>query len=157
MVEWLNGYFRIKTIQPSNHSTIYPLEKNTDKTPFLISWLRNHVASIAATSVDFLVTIFLTEIAGIWYLISNTIGATAGGTVSFIMGRLWVFNKRDSKWQHQAFRYLVAVVLSIGLNTLGVWFFTETFHIQYIMAKVITAIFIGVTVNFFMFRYFVFK
>lgn len=73
------------------------------------------------------------------------------------MGRMWVFNKRDAKWQHQAFRYLIAVLLSIGLNTLGVWFLTETFNMQYVMAKVIIAIIIGVSVNFFMFRYFVFK
>ena len=130
---------------------------SSEKTPLLLSWLRNHVASVSATAVDFLVTIFLTEIAGIWYVVSNTIGATAGGTVSFVMGRLWVFNQRSSKWQHQAFRYLIAVLLSIGLNTLGVWFFTETFHIQYIVAKIIVAVIIGVTVNFFMFRYFVFK
>ncbi len=130
---------------------------NSEKTPFLLSWFRNHVASITATSVDFLVTIFLTEIIGIYYLISNTIGATAGGGISFIMCRLWVFNQRNSKWQHQAFRYLLAVLLSIGLNTLGVWFFTEIIHLQYIVAKIITAVIIGISVNFFVFRYFVFK
>ena len=130
---------------------------NSEKTPFLLSWLRNHVASVTATSVDFLVTIFLTEIIGVYYLISNTIGATAGGATSFIMCRLWVFNQRNSKWQHQAFRYLLAVLLSIFLNTLGVWFFTELFHLQYIVAKIITAVIIGISVNFFVFRYFVFK
>ena len=83
--------------------------------------------------------------------------AAAGGGVSFILCRLWVFNQRNSKWQHQAFRYLIAVIISIGLNTLGVWFFTEIIHLQYILAKIITAVIIAVTVNFFMFRYFVFK
>lgn len=130
---------------------------NSEKTSLLLSWLRSHVASVSATAVDFGVTIFLTEIVGLWYLASNTIGATAGGTVSFIMCRLWVFNQKNSKWHHQAMRYVLAVLLSIVLNTLGVWFFTEIIHLQYILAKVITAIIIGVSVNFFMFRYFVFK
>ena len=115
------------------------------------------MVSVTATSVDFGITIFLTEIIGLYYLVSNTIGAAAGGGVSFILCRLWVFNQRNSKWQHQAFRYLIAVIISIGLNTLGVWFFTEIIHLQYILAKIITAVIIAVTVNFFMFRYFIFK
>ena len=130
---------------------------NNQKTPLVLSWFRSHVASIAATTVDFAVTIFLTEVAALWYVISNTIGATAGGAVSFALSRIWVFNQRTSKWQHQALRYLLAVLLSIGLNTLGVWFITETFGIRYILAKVITAVIIGISINFFMFRYFVFK
>ncbi|MEZ4933132.1 MAG: GtrA family protein [Saprospiraceae bacterium] len=130
---------------------------SNEKTPLLLSWLRNHVVSVTATSVDFGVTIFLTEIMGLWYLASNTIGATAGGIISFVLCRMWVFNQRNAKWHHQAFRYLIAVLVSIGLNTLGVWFFTEIVHLQYVMAKIITAVIIGVSVNFFMFRYFVFR
>ncbi len=129
----------------------------TEKTPFLLSWFRNHVASISATATDFAVTIFLTEVLAIYYVLSNTIGATAGGIVSFILCRIWVFNQRDGKWQHQAMRYVIAVVISIGLNTLGVWGITETFEIRYFYAKIIMAVVIGVSVNFFMFRYFVFK
>lgn len=141
MVEWLNGF----------------ISNKEGKTPLISSWFRSHVASISATTVDFVVTIFLTEIVALWYVISNTIGATAGGLVSFIMCRRWVFNQRSASWQNQALRYVIAVLLSIGLNTFGVWFLTEHFGFQYIMAKVITAVFIGISVNFFMFRYFVFK
>lgn len=130
---------------------------DNQKTPLLLSWFRSNAASIAATSVDFAATYFLTDVVGIWYVISNTIGATAGGAVSFSLCRVWVFNRRSAKWQHQALRYLLAVVLSIGLNTLGVWFITETFGLQYLLAKTITAVIIGISVNFFMFRYFVFK
>ncbi len=143
--------------RPLNHLNHLEQELNSEKTPFLLSWLRNHVAAVSATSVDFGVTIFLTELVGLWYLASNTIGATAGGIVSFLLCRLWVFNQRNARWQHQAFRYLIAVLVSIGLNTAGVWFFTEIVLLPYIVAKIITAVIIGVSVNFFMFRYFVFK
>jgi len=127
------------------------------KTPLVLSWFRSHVASISATATDFAVTIFLTEIFSVYYVLSNTFGATAGGVVSFVLCRLWVFNQRDQKWHRQALRYAFAIALSIGLNTLGVWWITETFVIKYFYAKMITAVVIGVSVNFFMFRYFVFK
>lgn len=145
------------------HTTVLEDETMTqetsgdNKTPFLMSWFRSHVASITATGVDFAVTIFLTELAGLWYVLSNVLGASAGGVVSFTMCRLWVFNRRNSKWHHQALRYVLAICLSLTLNTLGVWFLTETFHISYVISKVLAAGLIGVTVNFTVFRYFVFR
>ena len=130
---------------------------STSKTPLLISWFRSHVASLLATATDFLITISLTEIFSLWYVFSNILGATVGGVVSFTLCRLWVFNRRTSRLHHQAFRYLLAICLSLVLNTLGVWFLTETFHISYVVSKVIAAVAVGITVNFLVFRYFVFR
>ena len=132
-------------------------QAENEKTPLWLSWWRNHVASVTATGTDFLITIFLTEAVRLWYLLSNTLGATAGGVVSFLMCRWWVFNRRNDHWHRQAFRYLIAVILSIILNTAGVWFFKEILDVQYIVGKIITATVIGVSVNFLMFRYFVFR
>ena len=130
---------------------------NTEKTPLILSWFRNHVSSITATAVDFGLTLVLAELIGVWYVVSNVIGATAGGVVSFILGRNWVFKSKQSKWEHQAFRYVIAVLVSIGLNTLGVWLLVENTTLQLAVAKMIVAVFIGVSVNFFMFRFFVFR
>lgn len=131
--------------------------QNTEKTSLVVSWFRNHISSISATAVDFGVTLLSANVIGIWYVVANVIGATAGGVVSFVLGRNWVFNQRDSKWEHQALRYVIAVLVSIGLNTLGVWLLVENFEIELAIAKMIVAVIIGVTVNFFMFRYFVFR
>ena len=133
------------------------MQPSTEKTPLLLSWLRNHVSSITATAVDFGVTLFLAKWMGIQYVIANTIGATSGGVVSFLLGRTWVFNSKEAKWRHQAVRYVIAVFVSIGLNTLGVWLLVENTNLQLAVAKMIVAVIIGVSVNFFMFRYFVFK
>jgi len=127
------------------------------KPPLLVSWFRSHVASLLATAMDFLVTIFLTEVAAVWYVLSNALGAAAGGAVSFTLCRLWVFNRRQGRLRHQAFRYLLAVGLSLSLNTLGVWFMTETFQISYVISKTVAAVVVGISVNFLVFRYFVFK
>jgi putative flippase GtrA len=136
---------------------VVEVSEASKKTPLLRSWFRSHVVSVTATAVDFLVTIFLTEVAALWYVFSNAIGATAGGAVSFTLCRLWVFNRRTAQWHHQAFRYVLAIGLSLTLNTLGVWLLTETLHIPYIVSKIIAAAVVGVSVNFLVFRYFVFK
>ncbi len=133
------------------------IQAKPKKTPLVLSWFRSHIASVLATAMDFLVTIFLTEVVAIWYVLSNALGATAGGVVSFTLCRLWVFNRRSAKWHHQAFRYVLAIVLSLTLNTLGVWFLTETFQISYVISKIFAAVAVGISVNFLVFRYFVFK
>jgi putative flippase GtrA len=127
------------------------------KISFKLSWLRSQAVALTATGVDFLVTIFLTELAGIWYVASNATGAFCGAVVSFMLCRNWAFNRRDRRWHFQAFRYACASGMSLLLNTGGVWFLTEAFCISYVVSKIIIATLIGVTFNFLMFRYFVFR
>ena len=127
------------------------------KTPLLLSWIRSQFVSVTATGVDFLVTIFLTEVVKTWYVAATMSGAIAGGVVSFILCRAWAFNRRNQIWKYQMLRYAMAISLSMTLNTLAVWFMTENFHIPYIYAKIMAAALVGLTVNFLVFRYFVFK
>ena len=128
-----------------------------EKTPFWTSLFRSQFASIVATTSDFLVTIVFTELLQIWYVISNACGAFTGAIVSFWLGRNWAFKRQSKNWIGQAFRYALVSLASMGLNTYGVYFLTETFDIQYIVSKTIVAIIVGICFNFFLFRYFVFR
>lgn len=121
------------------------------------SWLRSQAVALTATGTDFLVTILSKEIFGLWYVASNAIGAFSGAVVSFLLLRHWAFQRKDQAWHGQAFRYVLASGLSLLLNTLGVWFLTETFSLQYVLSKTVVAILMGLTVNYWMFRHFVFK
>lgn len=121
------------------------------------SWLRSQATALTATGTDFLVTILLKELAGIWYVASNATGALCGAVVSFLLLRHWAFQRHDQRWHGQAVRYVIASGLSLVLNTSGVWMLTETFDIQYIVSKVAMAVFMGLTVNFLMFKHFVFR
>ncbi len=121
------------------------------------SWLRSLAVALTATGTDFLVTIGLKEVAGLWYVASNATGALCGAVVSFVLLRKWAFRRHDQRWHGQAVRYVLASGLSLLLNTAGVWFLTETFDIQYIVSKIVVAVFMGLTVNFLMFKYFVFR
>lgn len=127
------------------------------KPSLLVSWFRSQFVSVTATGVDFAVTILLTEIIKTWYVASNVAGAIAGGIVSFTLCRVWAFNRRSQVWHLQALRYVLAIALSLTLNTLLVWALTESLHISYIFSKIMAAAAVGLTVNFLVFRYFVFK
>ncbi|MBK9016019.1 MAG: GtrA family protein [Saprospiraceae bacterium] len=121
------------------------------------SWLRSQAAALTATGTDFLVTIGLKELAGLWYVASNATGALCGAIVSFALLRHWAFQRHDQRWHGQAVRYVLASGLSLVLNTSGVWLLTEAFDIQYVISKVIVAVLMGLTVNYLMFKHFVFR
>jgi putative flippase GtrA len=129
----------------------------SEKTPFWKSFYRSQFASIVATAADFIITIFLTQVSGVWYVISNYCGALTGAIISFLLGRNWAFNRTGKKWEWQALRYGITSFMSVNLNTYGVWLLTENLDLHYTISKIIIAILIGVCFNFPMFRYFVFK
>jgi len=129
------------------------VKKSVEKT----SWLRSQAVAITATSVDFLVTIGLKELAGLWYVGSTATGALCGAVTSFVLLRKWAFQKNEERWHGQAARYVIASGTSLLLNTGGVWLLTEVFDIQYVVSKIIVAVLMGLTVNYLMFKHFVFR
>ena len=120
-------------------------------------FLSAQVAAFIGIAVDFGVVIFLTEIVGMWYVISNVIGATCGAITNFSLGRNWVFSFTQNKISHQAFRYFLVAAGSMILNTLGVYLLTEFTSLNYIYSKIIVAVLIAFTFNFLLQKYFVFK
>ena len=114
-------------------------------------------AAIIGTVVDFLGTLFFTEIVGILYWISNAMGAALGAITNFLLGRYFVFDAKHQKIQTQAFRYVLVSTGSLILNTAGVYFLTETFKFHYMGSKVIVAVIVAVTFNFFLQKNYVYK
>jgi putative flippase GtrA len=137
-------------------STITTIE-SVKKPRIIISFFRAQVTALAATAVDFSVMIFFKEILGLWYMVAVVIGTSAGGFVGFMLGRYWAFISTEVKSIKQAKKYLAVMVGSFLLNVGGVYLMVEDLHFQYIIAKVIVAIVVGIGFNFFLQRYFVFK
>ena len=131
-------------------------KKSTERS-FSRIFFSAQIAALIGTIVDFLTVIILTELVGIWYVISNAIGATCGAIVNFILGRNWVFLSKENKVLNQAIKYFIVALGSMILNTLGVYILTEYTSLHYVLSKVIVAVLIAFTYNFFLQKNYVFK
>lgn len=127
------------------------------KVPLFESFAKSQFSSLLATAVDMSALVFLTEVGGLYYVLSAGIGAFFGACISFILGRNWAFRRKDGKLTLQALRYMMTSATSLVLNTAGIYALTDLIGIQYIISKVIISIIIGVCFNFVMYRYFVYR
>lgn len=114
-------------------------------------------AAFVGTIVDFASMLFLKEIFGIWYVTATAIGAFLGACTNFLLGRYWVFTASENNMTGQVFRYALVASGSLLLNTGGVYLVTEYGGIPYFYSRIIVAVIIAVSYNFFMQKNFVFK
>lgn len=134
------------------------VQKDVYKRPSLrTSFLRAQIVSLTATTTDFFVSIGLYQIFDIYYVTSTILGALSGACTSFTLGRNWAFINRQGKISRQALKFILTNGFSLFANTTGVYFFKENFDLSFVASRVIVAVFVGVSFNFLLNRYYVFR
>jgi len=123
----------------------------------LVSFIRYNAVAIFATAIDFSTFLFLKDIVGLWYVLSGFLGAVFGGIVAFVLNRNWVFVSQDKNVKIQIIKYLLTWGGSIMLNTYGLYLLVENTHINETTAKILVAILVGISYNFLMSRFVIFK
>lgn len=124
---------------------------------FVRTFTRSQVTAASASLVDFGLLFFLTEVVGLWYVASVACGAAAGATTNFLLNRHWTFNAAHDRWHDQAFRYFAVSSGSLLLNTGGTWAVTEWGQLPYGFSVFIVSFVVGLSFNYPLQRYFVFK
>ena len=88
-------------------------------------FIKAQLSSYVASLVDFLVTILLVKLSGLFYLYATFLGSVVGGMVNCAINYGWVFHADDCKKTHVALKYLFVWGGSILLNTWGTFALTE--------------------------------
>lgn len=100
------------------------------------------LVGIVATMIDFLVLTVLTELMGVYYLLSAAIAFVVATIVNYGASMKFVFDSRYSKGQkHQELTiFVVLSLIGLGLNQVFMWFFVEITVIHYMIAKILATI-----------------
>ena len=113
----------------------------------MFTFIRSNIASISASLVDYFVTIIAVQFCSFPVMLAGITGTISGGTINFQMGRVWVFQKKQSARREQAKRYFVVWFGNLMLNTAGLYVL-KSHVVHYIIAKVIISILVAVFYNY---------
>jgi len=121
------------------------------------SIIRFIISGCIATVVNLAILYVLTDIFGIWYLISAVVSFLAAFFVSFSLQKFWTFGDRDTNQLHlQAVKYFIFSSINLVLNTIMIYIFTDFFGIWYILSQIFTAAIIAIE-SFIIYRFVIFK
>lgn len=119
-------------------------------------FLKVQISSIMGSALDYLSTIVLAETVQIWYLAANFTGNLLGGSLQFIMNREWVFKARKGSVKVQVIRFILVMGGNLLLSTAGVFILTSGYRVNYLLAKTIISVLLGLTYNYYLQKKFVF-
>jgi len=123
----------------------------------MITFLKANVASLAASGIDFLMTVLLVQYGGVEVVVAAATGTITGGIVNFLIGRHWVFRAGDERAVRQAWKYTLVWTGNLFLNTGGVYLLAEGAGLHYAASKVITSLLVALLYNYPLQKYFVFS
>ena len=110
----------------------------------------------SAAALHFSLLYFLTNVLGVWYLASTTIGFIAAFAVSFMLQKFWTFKDRATDRLYvQLTLYFIVALGNLGLNTVGMYFLVSSVGIWYLSAQVLTTAVLAIE-SFFVYRYLIF-
>ena len=118
-------------------------------------FIKFQFSSLISTGVDYTVMLVLTELLGMWYILSSLFGFISGGITNFYINKNWVF--KSEKNRMQIIRYIIIWIGNLSINISGLYVLTEWFHFDYKISKVVVSLFIGVLLSFFVQQRLVFK
>ncbi len=110
--------------------------------------LHHQLGAALATTTDFTTMIAMVTGLGLPPAIGTALGAAAGATVSFTLGRRYIFRAREGDPIHQAGRYALVSGGGLLLNSTAVWALTHALPVHYVVVRACVALTVGLVWSF---------
>ena len=87
--------------------------------------------------IEYGILVFLTEVAGVNYLISNACGFSVSVLVNYILSIIFVFDADKGRNKFKEFIvFLLFSIGGLGINQFVMWFAVELLGIHYMISKI---------------------
>ena len=114
----------------------------------MLTYLKAQVSLTIGSLVDFLITYILVEFFHCWYLAGNLAGNIFGATTQFLISRNWVFRAGQKKIAFQITKFILVYLGNLFLSAGIVYLLTHFLSIHYMISKLASSIFLGLTYNY---------
>ncbi|MGJ1206174.1 GtrA family protein [Sphingobacterium lactis] len=120
-------------------------------------FLRAQLSAFVGGLSDFGIYTFCYTALKLTAPLSNVISGSLGAVVNFTINRYWSFKSSEMPIGSQLWKFIVVVLCSIGLKTLGVHIFVDKLHWHFLIGKLLIEIVVSLGFNFTMQKYWVFR
>lgn len=86
--------------------------------------------------IDYGIMVFLTEVAGVHYLLSSGISFTVSVIVNYVLSLTYVFETEKGNWIKEFIIFVVLSVIGLGINQVLMWFCVDILGIFYMISKI---------------------
>jgi putative flippase GtrA len=93
------------------------------------------ISGLISAGTEYTVLLVLTELAGLWYILSNTIAYVSGFWLSFLLNRFWSFKSKGNILR-QLLLYCILFVFNLLLTNSLLYFLTSIIGIPYMISKI---------------------
>ena len=137
--------FRLRTL----------LVGRTERTEIQV--LRSAVAAHLGFWADLATLVVLTEIIGLYYLLSAVSAFAVGLSVTYLLSVLWIFKHRCIKNRFTEFAAFSLIgLIGVMIMLAAMWLLTEVLHLHYLISKIAASVLVF-AVNFTMRRLLLFR
>lgn len=125
------------------------------KTRSARQFVKYFLVGLLAAGIEYGLTLGLTECFGVWFIISSSIGMTAGLITSFLLNRSWSFKSKGSIIK-QFTLHILLFIINLGVTNAILYVLTTYVGIVYFISKVFV---MGIAVlwNFYLYKTVIYK
>lgn len=113
------------------------------------------ITGVLSFATEITLLFVLTEYAGLWYLLSNTIAYIVVFWLNFLLNKFWSFGSRKN-FRRQLQLYSMLFVFNLGAVNGLMYLLTDVAGLYYLLSKVLVMGMV-VTWNFFLYKKVIYK
>lgn len=120
-------------------------------------FLRAQLSAFIGGLSDFGIYTFCYTVLKFTAPFSNVISGSLGAIVNFTINRYWSFGNTQKSIGSQLWKFVIVVVGSITLKSLGIHLLVDIWHLHFLLSKLIVEIIVSLGFNYTLQRFWVFK